>query len=274
MSDYQDLLKELETVLSHTAVSHYTIVSSLCLYAYDFSFAEQTTGLILAIVCIGGAQVIMQLRVHALYGQNRALKVIISLLFFLAVSTELGIASAKLATNNGYIQPIPFLIDPLKLCVGTIPKFLILYTVPMMVFDTVMLVLVVYKSYLIQREESSVTFNNTWTGARLMRIMFRDSVIYFACTVGVNLFNLLMWALGPFDLFTVGTAWAVVVPVMAASRILFNMRKEYNSPLSTSTPEGDIGTEFQVAHRPPGSKGTTVWSATSTGDVDNRADEI
>lgn len=50
----------------------------------------------------------------------------------------------------------------------------------MMTFDTVMLILVVYKAYLIQREETSATSDKIWTGARLMRIMFRDSVIYFA----------------------------------------------------------------------------------------------
>ncbi|KAJ6555083.1 hypothetical protein DFH09DRAFT_1365800 [Mycena vulgaris] len=298
MSDFQALLKQLETVLSHTAASHYTIVSSLCLYAYDFiltfsdeveyfwgspwtfvkglflwnryfvfpviaylsfseinrlpthslCFAGETVGIILSIVCIGGAQVVMQLRLHALYGQNRTLKIIISLLFFMAVSGELGIAIAKLVTDNGmntvYLQPIPFLVDPLSLCVGAIPKFLIVYTVPMMTFDTIMLILVVYKAYLIQREETFVTSDETWTGARLMRIMFRDSVIYFACTVGVNLFNLLMWAIGPYDLFTVGTAWAVTIPVMAASRILFNMRKEYRRP-TINTLDVDVGTEFQ-----------------------------
>ncbi|KAJ7769204.1 hypothetical protein DFH07DRAFT_292712 [Mycena maculata] len=347
MSDFQSLLDELETVLFNTAVSHYTIASSLCLYVYDFvvtfpaeveyfwvcivpppgfpymhdellgntldirkrlvllesilhiprgllrgiqsvsvivqkpnclsllfpqlrltvsqrvaCFAGQTVGIILSIVCVGGAQVVMQLRVHALYGQNRALKTIVSLLFFAAVSSELGIAIGKLATDHVYIQAIPFLIDPLELCVDTVPKFLIFYPLPMMLFDAILLILVVYKAYLIQVEETSATTENTWTSARLVRIMFRDSVIYFVCTVGVNLFNLLMWALGPYDLFTVGTAWGVTVPVMAASRILFSMRTAYHHPTSPTLDE-DIGTEFQVAQRPHGSKGPTVWSGSS-----------
>jgi hypothetical protein len=49
-----------------------------------------------------------------------------------------------------------------------------------MVFDTILLVLVVYKTYLIQREE---TLDKSWTGARLVRLMFRDSVMYFAWCV-------------------------------------------------------------------------------------------
>ncbi|KAJ7805702.1 hypothetical protein B0H14DRAFT_2878582, partial [Mycena olivaceomarginata] len=310
MSDYQPLFEELQIVLAHTAVTHYAIASSLCLYAYEFlltfsaeveyfwgspwtfvkavffwnryfpipaiayvafsainrtptlplCFAGEAVGIILSLVCIGGAQVIMQLRVHALYGQNRRLKIALSCLFVFEEANELGIAIAKLATDNGgHIQPIPFLVDPLTLCVETIPKFLFAYPIPSMVFDTILLVLVVYKTYLIQREE---TLDKSWTGARLVRLMFRDSVMYFACTVGFNLFNLLIWILGPYDLFTAGTAWAVSVPVMAASRVLLNMRKTYYRS-NTDTLDGEIGTEFQVARRPQGSKGPAVWSSSS-----------
>ncbi|KAJ7729796.1 hypothetical protein B0H16DRAFT_225000 [Mycena metata] len=320
MADYETLLKELETVLLHTTVSHYTIVSSLCLYVYDFfltfpmeveyfwnspwslvkamffwnryltfpttaylafseinrlptaalCFAQETTGLILSLVCISGAQVVMQIRVHALYGQNRTLKIIVSCLFFIAVASELGIAIAKLVTDGSSVQPIPFLVDPLSLCVGPIPKFLIAYPVPMMAFDTILLILVVYKAYLIQREEASDTTHKTWTSSRLVRVMFRDSVIYFTCTFGVNLFNVLVWLLAPYDLFTVGTSWAATVPVMAASRILFNMRLEYHDHSPGVTKDGDsIGTEFQVA-RP--FEGSTMGSVSSDADVESSVD--
>ncbi|KAJ7490133.1 hypothetical protein B0H11DRAFT_2009591 [Mycena galericulata] len=309
MSNPQKLLSELETVVNHTAISHYTIVSSLCLYVYDFiltfpieveyfwgspwslvkalffwnryftfpvvvfltfseinrhptanlCFAGQATNIILSIICVGGAQVIMQLRVHALYGQNRTLKIVLSTLFFMALCSELGIISAKLATDHVSIEAIPFLIDPLELCDESVPKFFIGYPIPMMIFDTVLLILVSYKAYLIQRADTYAATDKSWTGSRLMRVMFRDSVIYFLCTVGINLFNVLIWALGPYDLFTVGTAWAVTVPSMAASRILFNMRKSFHRPSVTTLGE-DIGTEFQVARRVQGTNGRIVWS--------------
>ncbi|KAJ7062026.1 hypothetical protein C8F01DRAFT_122664 [Mycena amicta] len=322
MATIDQLIHELEVVIEHTTAARYTIVSSLCLYVYDYfvtlpaevehfwgsrrslvkfmffwnryftfpvvaylTFSEinrlpntslclagQAVGIILSIFCIAGAQVIMQLRVHALYGHHRRLKITLSCLFAIAVSSELGIAIAKLATDNSTVQPLPFLVDPLSLCVGPVPKFLLIYPVPMMIFDSILLILVVYKSYLTQREESARALatsseSQMWIGARLIKIMFRDSVIYFACTVGVNLFNLVMWAAGPFDLFTMGTAWASTVPVMAASRILFNMRKAYNQPVDgVSSIMISQGTEFQVARRPLGSTGQTVWSQSSGTD--------
>ncbi|KAF7349478.1 hypothetical protein MSAN_01738100 [Mycena sanguinolenta] len=203
----------------------------------------------------------MQLRIHALYGHDRRLKIILSCFFVTATLSDLGIAIAKLVTNNGYVQPLPFLIDPMSLCVGTIPKFLLIYPVPMMIFDSILLILVVYKAYLVQREESaSAISSKVWLGARIMRIMIRDSVLYFACTVGVNLFNLLMWAFGPYDLFTMGAAWGATVPVMAASRILFNMRKAYHQPVDDFVPGSEFDTEFRVANRSQGSKEPTFWS--------------
>jgi hypothetical protein len=49
---------------------------------------------------------------------------------------------------------------------------------------------------------------------------------------------------------------------MAASRVLLNMRKTYYRS-NTDTLDGEIGTEFQVARRPQGSKGPAVWSSSS-----------
>lgn len=77
---------------------------------------------------------------------DRALKIELSLLFLVAISGEFGIGLAQLlraestfrpglntrkvelGTSAAYhIQAIPFLRDPLALCTGTIPKFLIFY---------------------------------------------------------------------------------------------------------------------------------------------------
>ncbi|KAJ7143687.1 hypothetical protein C8R44DRAFT_864729 [Mycena epipterygia] len=268
-----DHFKELETVLFHTAVSNYAIGHSLCLYFYDFILAfpdevEYFWGTPWTFVSLGKLLGLFhrwsalegpKLRVHALYGRNRTLKIIVSLLFVIALSTELSLAVAKLATDRVIIQAIPFLIDPLSLCVETIPNFLVFYPVPVMTFDTILLVLV-YKTYLIQHEETSAIMSrNTWTGSCLIRIIFRDSVVTFACTVGVNLFNVLMWALGPYDLFTVGTAWP------SDGGILFNMRKEYRRPTvgRLDVSGSAISTQFQVARRQEGSKGPTVWSSSS-----------
>ncbi|KAJ7230259.1 hypothetical protein GGX14DRAFT_582598, partial [Mycena pura] len=291
MSDLQP--KELETLIAHNTASRFTIVSSLCLYVYDYiltfpaeveyfwgsawtsvkiifffnryftflaagylSFSrldrlptpslcfDEEAEIFLSVACIGGAQVIMQLRVHALYGHDRVLKIVLSALFFMSISSELGIAIAKLVQDNGtsIVQPLPFLMDPLSLCVPQIPTYLLMYPVPIMAFDTILFTLVVFKVYLTQRQEMADA-TCTWVGTstRLIQIMFRDSVIYFACTVGINLFNLLVWTLGPLDLFTVGTAWAVTVPVMAANRILFNMRKEFNQSTTVTMDDEMLG---------------------------------
>ncbi|KAJ7178745.1 hypothetical protein C8R43DRAFT_1230202 [Mycena crocata] len=306
------LLKALETTLFHNTISHYTVVSSLCLYVYDYhklsqirsnylgglflmlpeevayfwnspwtlvkvlffwiryftllgmgylTFAEVNRhptiplcvshgilGLFISIPSntmaqgesihvqgfypipsvIRRATVIMQLRVHVIYGHDVRLKIVLSFLNVLGLASKLGIAISQLVKIHSSVQPIPGLRDPLAFCVGTIPKLFLFYPVPMMVFDSILLLLVLYKAFLFHREEPSTKAH--WNGHRLVRIMFRDSVMYFLCAVGANLLNLLIWFLAPFDLFTVGTAWGISATVMAASRILFNMRKAYHEP--------------------------------------------
>ncbi|KAJ7604736.1 hypothetical protein FB45DRAFT_955400 [Roridomyces roridus] len=220
-----------------------------------------------AIANIAGAQVIMQRRVHALYGQHQVLKIVLHVLFILEILSVLGIEIANLVKNDdtALVQMIPLLSDPLTICSGAIPRFFIFFPVPYMIFDTILLSLVMYKAYLIQTEEP----DKKWTSTRLMQIMFRDSVLYFACTFGVNLLNTLVWVLGPFELFTVGTAWAVTVPVMAANRLLFNMRSAYHEEPKTSELNVE-SIEFQTARRQGGtSSGLTGWSNSSGNEESN-----
>ncbi|KAF7369133.1 hypothetical protein MVEN_00240500 [Mycena venus] len=244
----------------------FIVFGSLCRLSGIRCLGKQTIGLIGGLMCVMVSQVIMQIRVHALWGHNRNLKIVLSILFALEVASDLGIAIAKLATDEVHVTSIPGLIIPLSLCVEMVPKFFPFYLVPMMAFDLLLLVLVAYKAIAIQQRELS-NARSSWTGSQLVRIMFRDSVIYFACNVGINLFNLLVWDLAPYDLFVMGSAWAVPVPVMAASRILFNLRKTYHQPITTIGT--DIGSEFQVAHRPNGSSGPTVWSTSTENTYNN-----
>ncbi|KAJ7604735.1 hypothetical protein FB45DRAFT_955398 [Roridomyces roridus] len=76
-----------------------------------------------------------------------------------------------------------------------------------------------------------------------------------------------MWALAPSDLFTVGIAWAVTIPVMAANRTLLNMRLSYHDRPTTLDAVDEIGTEFQVARRPQESGEPRVWSTPSGSEI-------
>ncbi|KAJ7848484.1 hypothetical protein B0H14DRAFT_2767863 [Mycena olivaceomarginata] len=288
--------KALETALNHITISHYASLSSMCLYLYDFiltfssevkyfwgshmslsyhnhvclliipnygkglsisfsCFTGQSIEIILSIICVAMNQVIMQIRIHAMYNQNRALKIILSLLFVLELSAEFTIGIVKLATDHVTIAPIPGLQTPLSFCDEKIPKYFFALPIPLMGFESILFALALYKGYIHYRESP----NKAWFGSRLVGVIFRDSILFFACGFTVNLLNVLIWALGPYDLFNLGTAWGITVPALAATHVLINMREVYNQPFNdTKVTEETI--QFQAARRPTGSNGPTTWS--------------
>ncbi|CAK5274359.1 unnamed protein product, partial [Mycena citricolor] len=145
-------------------------------------YAHQAVGLILSVVCVGGAQTIMLLRVHALFGRNKTLRNTLVVLFAAALTTELLIAIIKLSTDHIVIQtvPSPLLIEPVNFCNGKAPRYLLVYPGPMMAFDLALLCLVVIQSWRMRKEQFPGRQESSWSGIRVLKVMFRDSVIYFA----------------------------------------------------------------------------------------------
>ncbi|KAF7328103.1 hypothetical protein MSAN_02490100 [Mycena sanguinolenta] len=182
--------------------------------------------------------VIMQVRIFAMYNQNKVLKIILSTLFVMELVAEFSIAIPKLVSDNGLQIPTSF-------CDETVPRYFFAFPIPFMGFEFILFALASHKAYVHYRE----AHNKIWFGSRLVGVVFRDSILYFAFGFTVNLLNVLVWALGPYDLFTFGTAWAITVPALAATHVLINMREVFNRPFDTTVNEDTIGTEFRVARR-------------------------
>ncbi|KAJ7824463.1 hypothetical protein B0H14DRAFT_2597241 [Mycena olivaceomarginata] len=157
----------------------------------------------------------MQICIYAMYGQDKTLRNIPGLLFVVEIIAEFGITIAKLVSDHDYqvnIVSIPGLKIPLSFCNKTIPKYLFALPIPLMGYEFILFALALYK----------VGFE-------------------------VNLLNTLVWALSPYDLFTLGTAWGITVPALAATHVLINMREIYNHPFDTKATEDTMGIEFQAA---------------------------
>ncbi|KAJ6595598.1 hypothetical protein DFH09DRAFT_143501 [Mycena vulgaris] len=92
-----------------------------------------------------------------------------------------------------------------------------------MIFDMIILLLVARKAYV----HYQTLPGKSWSHARLMAVLMRDSVIYFLCNVIVFLATTLLWRYGPQGLATVANSWSLVVPSTSASRLLLNMRIAY-----------------------------------------------
>ncbi|KAJ7754592.1 hypothetical protein B0H16DRAFT_749462 [Mycena metata] len=159
-----------------------------------------------ALVCAFLVEVIMQIRLHAMYGHDKKLIFVISLLCIGELMTQVP--------NTSWTLPF---------CNNVIPNHFYPYWIAFMIFDTVVLLLVIRKAY----HHYHVLPEQYWSNTGLMAILARDSVLYFSCNVVVFLGTTLLWRFGPQGLATVANSWSLVVPSTSAGRLLLNMRSSY-----------------------------------------------
>ncbi|OJA11194.1 hypothetical protein AZE42_06242 [Rhizopogon vesiculosus] len=97
--------------------------------------------------------------------------------------------------------------------------WLYLFWVPMMGLDFVLVVLAGYKSL----QHYFQIPDKTWSGARLMRVFARDSILYFFCNFLVYLFSTLLGKFGPSEYYQLGAITITLIPPVSVNRLLINM---------------------------------------------------
>ncbi|KAG2132838.1 uncharacterized protein EDB93DRAFT_1093658, partial [Suillus bovinus] len=180
-------------------------------------------------------------RLFALYNFKRVIVIPMMVLFVMYACSTMGIAIAM----SIYSQANEYVL--FDVCEETIPSWFIPFWAPIMAFDFVIMVLAGFKSM----QHYLHVPDKTWSGARLMKILARDSFVYFAC----NFFNYLaitfVFHLAPPEFFQLGASWTIVIPPIAANRLLINMEqsrfRDINSTTDSSTnvePEPSKGVEL------------------------------
>jgi len=181
---------------------------------------------------------ILLLRIHAIYEQNKRLILGLSFFLSLALVTEVviaGVASAQL-------QSIP-LPDGFSGCAPTnIPPYAWSFWLPMMLFEFSLVLLVVVKWIRLSR--SGVSAQN------MMLILLRDSVIFFGAALAVILTNCIIWAKQDLSLFAAFPSALFAVQSILGCRMLLNIQQAANPWLSDQTSVSDgttAATELQFA---------------------------
>ncbi|KAG0699005.1 hypothetical protein DFH29DRAFT_938578 [Suillus ampliporus] len=126
----------------------------------------------------------------------------------------LGITMSVYARTHVYIL--------FGICVlGPLPTWFIPFWSPLMVFDFIIMVLAGFKSVQYYRRAP----NKNWSGAQLVKILARDSFVYFACNFLNYLLMTFIYMLAPPEFLTLGTSWTITIPPIAANRLLINMEQ-------------------------------------------------
>ncbi|KAJ6612706.1 hypothetical protein B0H10DRAFT_2051583 [Mycena sp. CBHHK59/15] len=165
----------------------------------------------------------MQIRLHALYGRNKTLIFVVSVLCIGQLMSMASLSFSRFPTAFAGLAEVANTGYTLPFCNNVIPNHFYPYWIAFMLFDTTVLLLVCRKAYTHYQRLP----DESWSNSTLMAILTRDSVLYFLCNVVVFLSTTLLWRFGPQALATVANSWSLVVPSTSAGRLLLNIRIAY-----------------------------------------------
>ncbi|KAJ6588679.1 hypothetical protein B0H19DRAFT_214843 [Mycena capillaripes] len=223
-----------------------------------------------ALFCAFIVEVIMQIRLHALYGHDKQLIFVVSLLCIGELMSMASLSITKFPTAFAGLAQVPNSVWILPFCNNVIPNHFYPYWIAFMIFDMIVLLLVARKAYI----HYQTLPDKDWSNATLMAVLLRDSVLYFLCNVVVFLGTTLLWRYGPQGLATVANSWSLVVPASSANRLLLNMRSAYkpaSDRVSTAGLSG-LGSLHIICpdSRGTGSEGESYFDSDDTSDDHSR----
>ncbi|KAI0041932.1 hypothetical protein FA95DRAFT_1564881 [Auriscalpium vulgare] len=202
-----------------------------------------------------GVQLILQMRVYALYSLNKRLRY--ALLF--ACIAEFIAMVALVGTTMAHISRLTTVSTPTGCHYFGIISISAMFWVPALVVEPVLCALVIWKAWGSElAERMGLRRRKSKDGPDtppMMRSMARDSVVYFIGTYSVLLVNTIIWA--HFNEFiNVIMPWSCALPSLLGSRMFLHMRELMLSGsgsttlgLETFEAAGDKGPSTSISGR-------------------------
>ncbi|KAJ7895541.1 hypothetical protein B0H14DRAFT_2680730 [Mycena olivaceomarginata] len=169
-------------------------------------------------------QIILQLRIYALYDASPRIGALIVSAFSLEVLAVVGMFGFGYAEVTVVAEAVGVMV---RCNVTAVPAWLWVLWVPVTSFELLLCVLALYKGY--QRVES--------TGHQALQdILVRDSVMYFLAIQFVYIFNLFCWVKDVEASLEALTALAVALPSIMSGRMMINLRYALVPPNTMASP--------------------------------------
>ncbi|KAG1858359.1 hypothetical protein DFJ58DRAFT_305043 [Suillus subalutaceus] len=169
---------------------------------------------VIALLLVANIEMILQLRLYALYAYDKRIVLTVSALFVAVFSGMMVMA----VFIHQYEKNYKAQIFGACVIVGSV-DWLYLFWVPLMGLDSVLVLLAGYKSL----QHYFQVPDKTWFGARLMHAFARDSILYFLCNFLIYLLSTLLGKYGPAEYYQLSMIMVTIVPPISANRLLINM---------------------------------------------------
>lgn len=179
------------------------------------------TGLISAML----AQMILQMRLYALYCMDRRIIICVTL-FFIACSA----ASAAVMTDIlAHVSVSSEFIPSFKFCTPHgINNHLYAFWIPILCSESLLCFMALYRGFTTLKEEGDLPRGDIFlqlAGRRLVRMLIQDSVLYFLATFATYFTNLIMFIAAPITLIEIPIGFSVSIASVLASRLILHIRQ-------------------------------------------------
>lgn len=201
-----------------------TITNEFCLRWFHW---QGWTALIACVI----AEVILQIRLYALYYLNRGILLFMVICFMVSTAASAMIMGIILSRITARVDLIP----GMTFC-GSLdfPSYIFSFWIPMIAFESLLCGMALYRGLqpvLSDRSESR-------SGGHILDILVRDSIIYFLVIFATYLTNMLFWLLGTVSAREIPVGFSVAMSCVMANRVILNVRelhRELIAPTTTSS---------------------------------------
>lgn len=188
-----------------------TLTPSFCTRFFQW---QGWTGLIACML----AEVILQMRLYAMYSLNKAVLALMVVSFVASTVTSGWI----MHTILGKITATTVNIPNGKFCMPIgISDHFYTFWIPMLAFEFLLCVLALIRGFQAFISDGSL-FRR---GRDLVRVLLRDSVLYFLVIGATYMTCLLVWIAGPTSLLEVPIGFSVAMSCVLANRLILNVRE-------------------------------------------------
>jgi hypothetical protein len=198
-------------IFNNYALFGYTLTDSFCLRWFQWQ------GWICLAACMI-AQVILQMRLYALYFLNKKVLVLMVVGFLIASAlsaTVMGTVLSGITATPSYAFPgTPF-------CIAFgVPNHFFLFWVPILFFEIFLCWLALFRGF------QTLNFNGSLyhAGRHIVNVLIRDSVMYFLVMFAAYLTNMLIWVAGPQSLLELPIGFSVALSCVMGNRLILNIR--------------------------------------------------
>ncbi|TFK63432.1 hypothetical protein BDN72DRAFT_321713 [Pluteus cervinus] len=196
------------------------------------------------------AEIILQMRLYALYFLNKKVLFLMVFLFVGSVSAS-GVILALLLQKITMVDSHPG--AGIVFCTPTgLSHSFWTFWVPLLGFETFLCIMALFRGFQTFKKDGSLF----QSGRHLVRILIRDSVLFYLVMFGAYFTNVLMWLLARQTLLEVPIGFSVALSCVLGNRIILNVR-QVNRDLDLTK------TRQKKRRRRPGS---TSWVDRAAGD--------